>query len=136
MRLLIRLSLLALFSALLIGCATHAAPAPGSTSGSSAVRAAEATHYRLVSDPKSIRTIDWANPPRDLHVKGVLTARGFEPIGEVEGRGRLCEEGNDWVSLRDGSFHAADSGDRPESPFIRGCKGRTGGFMPAGVNVS
>lgn len=136
MRILIRLSQLAIVSALLIGCASQAVPAASSSSGSSSVRAAEATHYRLVSDPRSVRTIDWSDPPRDLHVKGVLTARGFEPIGQVEGRGRFCEEGSDWVSLRDGSFHAGDSGDQPQSPYVRGCKGRTGGFMPAGWEVS
>lgn len=125
----------ALLAVLALGCASNSA-SPGSGIGGerSILRSTSATHYRLLSDPRHIREIDWSRPPQALHVKGQLISSGFEPAGSVEGRGGLCEGGTDWVSLRDGQFHAAASGS-PQGPYVLGCKGRTGAFVPASREV-
>lgn len=129
------LSSLVLLAVLAAGCASNSATS-GSLGGddTSLLRGPSPTHYRLLSDPRHIREIDWSRPPQALHVKGQSTTRGFEPTGSVEGRGGLCEGGTDWVSLRDGQFHTASSG-APEGPYVLGCKGRTGGFAPASREI-
>ncbi|MEO8217591.1 MAG: hypothetical protein ABI718_10965 [Acidobacteriota bacterium] len=104
-------------------------------SGMSA-RRTDATHYRLVSDPRTVREIVWSQPPLALHVKGTMTTAGFEPTGDVDGRGALCADGKDWVNLRDGSFHTSAESMTPGTPYLLGCKGRTGGFMPATKKVN
>jgi len=125
-----KLSLLLVIAGLAAGCASNSATSDSAGGGGSFLGSTSATHYRLLSDPRHIREIDWSRPPQALHIKGTVTSRGFEPEASVQGRGGLCEEGADWVSLRDGQFHTASSGN-PEGPYILGCKGRTGGFAPA-----
>lgn len=119
----------------LVGCASSATTTAGTTLDASTLKPSQATHYRLLSDPQSIREIDWSRPPMDLHVKGVVTGSGFQPIGNIAGRGRLCTEGTDFVNLEDGSFHTAGS-PKPDAPYVTGCKGRTGGFMPSTREIS
>ncbi|MFN2441541.1 MAG: hypothetical protein ABR517_02540 [Thermoanaerobaculia bacterium] len=119
----------------LVGCASSATTTTTAGVDTAALSPNSATHYRLLSDPKSIREIDWSRPPRDLHVKGVLTNQGFQPVGNVLGRGRLCTEGTDFVNLKDGSFHSTGEA-TPQSPYVSGCKGRTGGFMPSSREIS
>ncbi len=124
------LSSFALLALLAVGCASNSASTGDSGGAGSLLRGPSASHYRLMSDPRHVREIDWSRPPQALHVKGTLTSRGFEPSSSVEGSGRLCEGGTDWVNLRDGQFHAAGAGS-PEGPYVFGCKGRSGGFAPA-----
>jgi len=128
-----------LFATLLtVGCSSlsmsTATPA-GSAAGVAELSGKSPSHYRLVSDPLSIREIDWGRQMNSLHVKGYLTNQGFIPVSKVEGSGRLCEGGTDWVSLADGEFHKGDSGETPKGAHIMGCKGRSGGFMPASKDV-
>jgi hypothetical protein len=115
-----------------VGCASSAADGSGSDSSvGSSMDKASATHYRLFSDPRHIRQLDWGNPPQGLHVKGRVTNRGFEAMSGVEGRGSLCADGKDFVTISDGLFHDASAGEAPAGPFVYGCKGMTGAFKPA-----
>ena len=128
-----RFSLSLLILCLAAACATT--PSDSTTAGNGAlggaIRATDATHYRLLSDARHIRDIDWANPPQALHVKGRMTNVGFQPIGGVEGRGKLCTDGQDWVSIADGQFHSAQEGTAPQGPYVKGCKTKMGSFVPA-----
>ena len=119
----------------LVGCASSATTSTTAGVDAATLSPNSATHYRLLSDPRSIREIDWSRPPRDLHVKGVLTNHGFQPVGNVAGRGSLCSEPNEFVNLKDGQSYGANEA-TPESPYVSGCKGRTGGFMPATREIS
>jgi hypothetical protein len=87
--------------------------------------------YRLMSDPLAIRGLDWSRTPLTLHVKGVTTNQGFLPLGKVEGSGRLCADGKDWLNLKDGIVHAAAENATPTSPYLMGCKTKSGSFVPA-----
>ena len=126
-----------LFSVLAIGCtSTSMTSSPVATPGASAELAKKTpTHYRLLSDPGTIRQIDWGRPLTAYHVKGFLTNAGFVPVAKVEGRGSMCEGGQDWVSLSDGEFHAASGGATPQGAYVTGCKNRFGTFQPSGREV-
>lgn len=125
-----------LFAALFaVGCSSTSMVPNETATGAAELSGKTPTYYRLVSDPRTIREIDWGRPLTSLHVKGHLTNQGFMPLAKIEGSGRLCENGNDWVSLADGEFHSADSGETPKGPYIKGCKGRTGAFLPASKDV-
>lgn len=81
------------------------------------------TYYRTLSDPNSLRFIDAAQPPRAFHVKGVATADGkFEWAKKVEGKGKLCADGKDWLNLNDGTIHDASDNAKPNGPYVVGCK--------------
>ncbi len=125
-----------LFATLLaVGCSSTSMTSLENTAGSPELSKKEPTHYRLLSDPRSIREIDWGRPLTSLHVKGYLTNQGFVPLSKVEGSGGLCKDGNDFVTLADGEFHSAGSGDTPKGPYVKGCKSRTGGFMPSSKEI-
>jgi hypothetical protein len=119
----------------LVGCASSATTSTTAGMDAATLSPSSATHYRLLSDPKSIREINWSRPPQDFHVKGVLTNQGFQPVGNVAGRGSLCTDPNEFVSLKDGKSYGANEA-TPESPYVSGCKGRTGGFKPASREIS
>lgn len=125
-----------LFATLLaVGCSSTSMSTTETAAGVSELKGKTPSYYRLVSDPLPIREIDWGRPLTSLHVKGYLTNQGFVPVSKVEGSGRLCEGGTDWVDLADGSFHKGDSGETPKGPHLMGCKSRSGGFMPASKDV-
>jgi hypothetical protein len=127
-----KLSALLLVSLFVIGCASSATS--DSSSGGSrfgTIGSGSASHYRLLSDPRNVRDINWSNPPSALHIKGRMTTAGFQPVGQIEGRGSLCSEGRDFVTLSDGQFHAAADGATPTGLYVYGCKSMTGGFKPA-----
>jgi hypothetical protein len=119
----------------LAGCASSATTSTTAGVDSATLSSNSATHYRLLSDPKSIRELNWSRPPRDFHVKGVLTNQGFKPVGNVAGRGSLCTESTEFVNLKDGKSYSANEA-TPESPYVSGCKGRSGGFKPATREIS
>ena len=128
-----KLSMVLLLTVFAFGCASSATDSASSNPslGSSRSISKNATHYRLLSDPLPIREIDWSDPPTGRHVKGRVTTGGFEPLTQVQGRGGLCAEGKDFVTLSDGMFHAAASGAAPSGYYLYGCKSATGGFKPA-----
>lgn len=119
-----------------VGCAST--PATQTTEGG-AGRAAGFTNnlknapdYILLSSPNQIRTYDFGSAlePRGLHVRGVMTNRGFMPTGEIQGSGKFCADGKDWLSLSDLKVHKASEGKSPEAPYIIGCASNSG-FQPA-----
>ena len=124
-----------LFAALLaVGCASTSMTSYDNAAGSDELRSQTPTHYRLLSDPDSIRPIDWGRPLTSLHVKGYFTNQGFVPVSKIEGWGGLCESGNDWVNLSDGSIHS--SSESPSGPYVKGCTSSQGGFKPATKEVT
>ena len=130
-----KVSLLLLLVIIATGCASTSATSSSLGGGDGAsLRGASPTHYRLLSDPRHVREIDWSRPPLGLHVKGTLTSAGFQAGGAVEGRGGFCEGGTDFVTLSNGQFHAASSGS-PSGDYVLGCKGITGGFAPASREI-
>jgi hypothetical protein len=119
-----------------VGCAST--PATQSTEGGSG-RAAGFTNnvknapdYILLSSPNQIRTYDFSSAlePRGLHVRGVMTNRGFMPAGEIQGSGKFCADGKDWLSLSELKIHKESEGKTPEAPYIIGCASNAG-FQPA-----
>jgi hypothetical protein len=131
-----KLSALLLVSLFAIGCASSATSnGSGGRWGFGSTGSANASHYRLLSDPGNVREMDWSNPPSGLHVKGRMTTAGFQPTGQVEGRGSLCAGGKDFVTLSDGKYHAAADGATPTGHHVYGCRTRTGGFKPASREV-
>jgi hypothetical protein len=96
---------------------------PAATTASAAVpqTASNAPDYILLSAPTSVRQWSAINPAYALHVRGTMTSRGFIPVGGVQGRGKLCADGKDWVSLSDLKIHTASEGATPVAPYVLGC---------------
>ena len=67
---------------------------------------------------------------RGLHVRGTMTNRGFYPAGEIQGSGKFCADGKDWLSLSDLKVHSAAEAKSPIAPYILGCS-TSAGFQPA-----
>ena len=81
------------------------------------------TYYRTMTDPASLQSIDLSRPPRAFHVKGIASSDGkFEWGKKVEGKGKLCADGKDWLNLNDGKIHAAGDNAKPTGPYVVGCK--------------
>lgn len=95
------------------------------------MKVSSSTNYRLMSDPPAIRTLSWSNVPSTMHIKGVVTNKGFLPLGKIEGSGKLCADGKDWLDLTTGTIHVASENATPASPYVMGCKSKLGGFSPA-----
>lgn len=129
-----RAMVLAVAALFAIGCASTSMTSYDNAAGSDELRAQSPTHYRLLSDPDSIREIDWGRPLTPLHVKGYFTNQGFVPVSKVEGRGGLCESGDHWVNLADGSIH--EMIESPSAPHVKGCLTAQGGFKPATKEVT
>jgi len=92
-----------------------------------------ASHYILLSQPTAIREINWSRRIYDLHLKGQVTNRGFMPSGPIEGKGKLCPEGTDWLALSDMKLRSAQDG-TPQAPYVLGCR-TASGFIPASRDV-
>jgi hypothetical protein len=125
-----------LFAAIFaVGCASTSMTSYDNAAGSDELRAKTPSHYRLLSDPDSIREINWGRPLTALHVKGYLTSQGFVPVSKVEGRGGLCKGGDDsWLSLKDGQIHS--NGEAASGPHVKGCVSSQGGFRPSTKEVT
>ena len=94
-----------------------------------------APDFILLSSPGTVQTWDYtALKPREFYIRGVLTTHGFQPAGEIEGNGKLCESGKDWLSLADLKVYTSADGKSPVAPYILGCaNGR--GFQPASRSI-
>ena len=110
---------------LALGCASAPMNSSNESGGNAAVtaittNAKNAPDYILFSSPNQIRNYDFGNAigVRGLHVRGTLTNRGFLPAGEIQGNGKFCAEGKDWLSLSDLRVHSASEGKTPAAPYI------------------
>lgn len=131
---------LALVSILLLAVACSSTsmntttPTTAGANGGAAKFAKSPTHFILLSDPKSPRELTWeAEHKASFYVKGYLTTVGFVPVGKVEGRGRLCAEGKEWVDLKNFEIHP--SSDTPKAPYVMGCRTAWGAFVPSTRDV-
>ena len=121
---------------LTVACATTpmtssndvASPAPGV-----ATKYNDAPLYILLSSPNQVRTVDYSSKVYGLHLRGTMTNKGFYPAGQIEGKGKFCAEGKDWLSLSEMKVYSADS-KAPTAPYILGCS-TNGGFQPASREV-
>lgn len=104
----------------------------GGTADSSLPTLRNAPHYVLLSSPNQIRTWDFGNPigVKGLHVRGISTNLGFRAIGDIQGNGKFCEAGQDWLGLNDLTVRKASQGRAPEAPYILGCASGSS-FQPA-----
>jgi hypothetical protein len=94
----------------------------------------DASDYVLLSAPTQLRAIDDSTGVYALHVRGAMTNKGFYPVGGVQGRGELCADGKDWLSLSDLKVHKASEGGSPTAPYLLGCASNSG-FKPASRDI-
>jgi hypothetical protein len=122
---------------LTVACATSpmtssndvASPAPGV-----ATKYNDAPLYILLSSPNQVRTVDYSSKVYGLHLRGTMTNKGFYPAGQIEGKGKFCADGKDWLSLSEMKVYTAADNKTPNGPYILGCS--TGsGFQPASREV-
>ena len=88
------------------------------------------TGYVLLSDPGVVAPFDYGEAIFGLNIRVAATSHGYYPIGKVEGRGSLCPDGKDWLSISDLKVHTAAEGVTPVAPYLLGCS-QKGGFAPA-----
>jgi hypothetical protein len=125
------LSLLSVFA---FACASNMSSTPAPLGGGAAATGnLSPSHYRLVSDPDMVISIIWNKFPRGYHVKGQMVNGSIVWASQVEGSGKLCVDGKEWVSLNDGEIHAAT--ETPVAPYILGCRASNGLFQPASTQV-
>jgi hypothetical protein len=94
-----------------------------------------ATYYRLLSDAGSIRSFDKVRKPYGFHVAAVQNGNDLQWVARVEGRGKLCTGGSDWLNLNDGRIHSGASDVKPNGPYIQGCAATNGTFTPSSTEV-
>jgi hypothetical protein len=126
---------------LAVGCASTSMNATNETSGAPApagltTNAKNAPDFILLSAPNQVRTYDFGSAVgvRGLHVRGTMTNRGFWPAGDIQGNGKFCAEGKDWLSLSDLKVHPAAEAKTPTAPYILGCASNSG-FQPASRDI-
>jgi hypothetical protein len=104
-------------------------------SGSSAprARAARADYYVLLSSPGQVREMG-LGIINGLHVNGNMNGRGFTPVSQVEGNGKFCADGKDWLDLTTLTVHTAADGHAPSAPYVLGCV-VSSGFQPASRDI-
>jgi len=120
---------------LTVACATSPMTSSSTTSTTSAApaisqTASTAPDYILLSAPNAAREWNAIDPEYRLHVRGTMTNNGFLPVGGVQGKGKLCADGKDWVSFSDLKVHKASDGGSPTAPYVLGCASNSG-FTPA-----
>jgi hypothetical protein len=108
---------------------TSSAPAAGI-----ATNKLDATSYILLDAPNQVRTVDWSSTVYPLHIFGTMTSHGFYPAGKIEGKGKLCANGQDWLSLADLKVYKAADGKTPTAPYVLGCA-TASGFQPASRDI-
>ncbi len=123
---------------LAVGCASTATNQTAKETGIAAKTTVSAprlyaTDYILLSDTDALVPIDESASVYPFHIRGTLTNKGFLPIGQIQGHGKLCQ-GNDWFSIADQKVHKAGDG-TPVAPYVLGCaKGKTT-FVPASLDI-
>jgi hypothetical protein len=105
------------------------APAPGIATNKFA-----ATSYILLDAPNQVRAVDWSSTVYPLHIYGTLTNQGFYPASKIEGKGKLCADGHDWLSLADLRVYKAADGKTPTAPYVAGCA-TASGFQPSSRDI-
>jgi hypothetical protein len=100
----------------------------------SAVSTLDASSYILLDAPNQVRSVDWSTQIYPLHVYGAMTGKGFTPIGKVEGHGKLCNDGKDFLSLSDLKVYKASDGKTPAAPYLVGCA-TASGFQPSSRDI-
>lgn len=121
---------------LAFGCASTATNSAetggGATVAGLTTNPKNAPEYILLSEPNQIRDYDFSNSlgVRALHVRGTMTNRGFYPAGDIQGNGKFCTDGKDWLSLSELKVHTAAENKTPTAPYILGCA-TSSGFQPA-----
>ncbi|MFZ2491377.1 MAG: hypothetical protein WA208_07815 [Thermoanaerobaculia bacterium] len=124
---------LAVSAALLLSLACASTPMTQSEGGAAAgvaTSASSAPDFILLSSSSAVRQYDAISPVYSLHVRGTMTSAGFIPVGQVQGRGKLCADGKDWLSIRDLKTHKASDGTAPVAPYLLGCAAGSS-FTPA-----
>ncbi|HEX9984372.1 MAG TPA: hypothetical protein VGF69_13980 [Thermoanaerobaculia bacterium] len=122
-----------------VACASTPSQSAGTSSGTAATTAAalpnasNATEFVLLSSPNQVRSWDFSQSVYAFHVRGTMTNRGFWPAGEVQGRGKFCADGKDWLSFSDLKVHKAGEG-TPQAPYVLGCATNSG-FQPASRTI-
>ena len=122
---------------LTVACATSpmtssndvSSPAPGV-----ATKYNDAPLYILLSSPNQVRTVDFSSKVYGLHLRGTMTNKGFYPAGQIEGKGKFCADGKDWLSLSEMKVYSAADNKTPNGPYILGCSTNSG-FQPASREV-
>ena len=115
---------------------TSSTVAGGNTASVSLGNVRNAPDYILLAAPEQVRSWDFSsNYVRGLHVRGTMTNRGFVPAGEILGSGKLCADGQDWLSLAELKVYTAGDGKTPAAPYILGCSTNSG-FQPASRSIA
>ena len=125
---------------LLLTVACASAPMTSNNSASGGVSTGITTNVRNAPDyialsaPDQVRSWDFGNAigVRAFHVRGTMTTRGFVPAGEIQGNGKFCTDGRDWLSLSDLRVRSSDQ--TPVAPYILGCASGSG-FQPASRTI-
>lgn len=108
--------------------------APAAAPMTSSANKYDATSYIVLDSPNQVRSVDWSSTIYPLHIYGTMTNKGFYPIGKIEGKGKLCSTGQDWLSLTDLRVYKAADGKTPTAPYVLGCA--TGsGFQPSSRDI-
>lgn len=94
----------------------------------------DATSYIVLDSPNQVRSVDWSSTIYPLHIYGTMTNKGFYPIGKIEGKGKLCTSGQDWLSLTDLRVYKAADGKTPTAPYVLGCA-TSSGFQPSSRDI-
>lgn len=114
---------------------TSSGGAGGNAAGATFGNVRNAPDYILLAAPEQVRAWDFSsNYVRGLHVRGTMTNRGFIAAGDILGNGKLCSDGQDWLSLAELKVYKAGSGRNPAAPYILGCS-TTAGFQPASRSI-
>lgn len=92
-----------------------------------------APEYLLLSAPSQIRTYDFGSIVYGLHIRGTMTNKGFYPAGAIQGKGKFCADGKDYLNLSDLSVHKSGDGS-PSAPYVLGCASDKG-FQPASREI-
>jgi hypothetical protein len=108
-------------------------PAASSAPPARSARSARADYYILLSSPGQLREMGLGNIS-GLHVNGNMNGQGFSPVSQVEGNGKFCPDGKDWLDLTTLTVHTAADGHPPAAPYLRGCA-VSKGFEPASRDV-
>lgn len=135
----IRKTSAALALLLTVACASNPLTSAGTSGGSTAAslpNVKNAPEYVLLSAPNQVRSYDFGNAigVKGLHVRGVMTNRGFAAVGEIQGNGKFCTSGQDWLSLADMTVYKASDGKTRKAPYIDGCAVGSA-FQPASRTI-